>query len=363
MTTPRKPRTTSADRRKLRALDAKMPLTAEHETQRALWTLRLLLKGGTSPRSRSALDDIDTLTELGLLSDTIDALSPRMLRRWLEHRLEQLEKRELTPDAILQNAAWIAEWLALTDVQRKVLAFAATAGVSEAVSVCLQPFARLPSSRAIQLVASVLGETNDDVRAALAPNSPLMRSGLLQFRPGRDADTSQWIGLEHPFERLLPSHYERPEDLFAAICPRAPEATLDLGAFAHLSSELDLIVSLASGAHRERAAGINILLHGPSGAGKSQLVRSIAKALAVPLYHVPDTTPDGHVLTGPQRMAAVGAMQCLLRSAPSAALVLFDEIEDAFPWSLECGWLRKGSGSDKARTNRLLEENAVPCLW
>jgi transitional endoplasmic reticulum ATPase len=25
--------------------------------------------------------------------------------------------------------------------------------------------------------------------------------------------------------------------------------------------------------------------------------------------------------------------------------------------------LRKGSGNDKARTNRLLEENAVPCVW
>jgi AAA+ superfamily predicted ATPase len=77
---------------------------------------------------------------------------------------------------------------------------------------------------------------------------------------------------------------------------------------------------------------------------------------------VPDTTPDGHVLEGPKRMGALGAMQCLLQSS-GPALVLFDEIEDAFPWSLECGWLRQGSGSDKARTNRLLEENAVPCLW
>lgn len=362
MTTPRKPRTMSADRRKLRTLDAKMPLTPEHETQRALWTLRLLLKGGLSARSRLALDDLDTLTELGFNSATIDALSPRLLRRWLEHRLEQLEKRAPAPDATLQNAAWIAEWLALGEVQRNVLAFAATADGSEAVSVCLQPFARYSSSRAIQLVASVLGESNEDVRAALAPNSPLMRSGLLQFRPGRDAHTNCWIGLEHPFERLLPAHYERPEDLFAAICPRASDALLALDAFAHLSGELALLLSLLGGALRERASGINVLLHGAPGAGKSQLVRSIAKALAAPLYHVPDTTPDGHVHSGPQRLAAVGAMQCLLRSAPSA-LLLFDEIEDAFPWSRECGWLRQGSGSDKARTNRLLEENPVPCLW
>jgi hypothetical protein len=46
MTTPRKPRTYATDRRKLKALDVKMPLGPEHETQRALWTLRLLLKAG-----------------------------------------------------------------------------------------------------------------------------------------------------------------------------------------------------------------------------------------------------------------------------------------------------------------------------
>ncbi|HTV19870.1 MAG TPA: ATP-binding protein, partial [Polyangiaceae bacterium] len=245
---------------------------------------------------------------------------------------------------------------------RKVLAFAATADVSEAVSVCLQPFARLPGNRAIQLIAGVLGESSDDIRASLAPHSTLMRSGLLQFRPGRDAHTSQWIGLEHPFDRLLPNHYERAGDLFAALCPLAPAANHDLAAFSHLESELTLLVSLLRGAQRERASGINVLLHGAPGCGKSQLVRSLAQALAVPLYQVPDTTPDGSVLNGSKRMAAVGAMQCLLRSAP-AALILFDEIEDAFPWTFEGGWLRHGSGSDKARTNRLLEENGVPCLW
>jgi AAA+ superfamily predicted ATPase len=362
MTTPRKPRTYATDRRKLKALDVRMPLGAEHETQRALWTLRLLLKAGVSARSRSALDDPDTLTELGLDSAELDTLSPRLLRRWLEHRLQQLEQRELAPDATMQNAAWLAEWLGLSEVQRKLLAFASTAEASEAVSVCLQPFARLPSSRAIQLLASVLGESADEVRASLAPQSALMVAGLLLFRPGRDAHTSQWIGLDRPFDRAVTSHYERAEDLFAAVCPVASEATLELSAFDHLSADLAVLMSLLRGAHRERSAGINVLLYGPPGSGKSQLVRSIARALGVPLYHVPDTTPDGDVLKGAKRMAALGAMQCLLQSA-KPALVLFDEIEDSFPWSFEGGWLRQRSGIDKARTNRLLEENAVPCLW
>lgn len=362
MVTSRKPRKIPAEQSKLKALDAQMPLDAEHETQRAAWALRLLLKAGASARSRSALDDVDTLTELGFISAKIDALSPRLLRRWLEHRLEQLERRDLARDSTAQNAAWLAEWLGLSDVERALLAFAATAEASEAVSMCLQPFARLPNSRAIPLLASLLGETSDDVRASLAPRSPLMRAGLIQFRPGRDAHHSRWIGLEHPFDRLFTAHYDRPDDLFAAICPLAAEAVFDVAAFAHLSVDLAVLLPLLRGAQRDGAAGINVLLHGPPGTGKSQLVRSIARELAVPLYHVPDTTPDGDVLKGPQRLAALGAMSCLLHRA-SPALVLFDEIEDAFPWSLECGWLRQASGSDKARTNRLLEENAVPCLW
>jgi len=360
MVTPRKKKT-SADRQ-LKALDARMPLHLEHETQRALWALRLLLKAGTNPRSRSALVDVDTSTELGLTPAKVDALSPRLLRRWLEHRLQQLEQRALAQDSIVQNAAWLAERLGLSDVQLELLAFATTAEASEAVSVCLHPFARLTSSRAIQLLASVLGESADDVRASLAPQSAMMRSGLLQFRPGRDAHHTQWIGLEPPFDAVLTSHYERPEDLFAAICPTASAAALELDAFAHLSSELALLLSLLRGAQRERAAGVNVLLHGPPGSGKSQLVRSLSPALGVPLFQVPDTAPDGELLKGPKRMAALGAMFCLLQGG-SPALVLFDEIEDAFPWSCERGWLRQGSGSDKARTNRLLEENAVPCLW
>jgi AAA+ superfamily predicted ATPase len=361
MATPRKKQPARSDR-PLKALDAEMPLASEHETQRALWSLRLLLKAGTSPRFRSALADPDTATELGFVSGKLDSLSPRALRRWLEHRLAQLEQRELAPDATVQNATWLAQWLGLSELERKLLAFATTAEASEAVSVCLHPFARLASIRAIQLLASVLAEPADAVRAALSPTSALMRSGVLQFRPGRDAHHNLWIGLEHPFDIVLASHYERPEELFAVICPLASDASLELDAFVHLSTDLALLLALLRGAQRERAAGVNVLLHGPPGSGKSQLVRSLARALGAPLFQVPDTAPDGELLKGSKRLAALGAMQCLLQSTNSA-LVLFDEIEDAFPWSCERGWLRQGSGNDKARTNRLLEENAVPCVW
>lgn len=105
-----------------------------------------------------------------------------------------------------------------------------------------------------------------------------------------------------------------------------------------------------------------MLLHGAPGSGKSQLVRSLAQALGCALHQVPDTRPTGEVLKGPERLASLVTMQYMLQGS-SAHLVLFDEVEDAFPWVVDGGWMRPDSGKDKGRTNRLLEENPVPCLW
>lgn len=341
---------------------AERALGAEHETQRALWMLRLLSKVSSQARACSILSHADTLEELGLASEDVDQLSPGVLRSWLERRVQQLEARELAPDSISQNTRWMADWLGLSEAQRKLLAFAATAESSEALATCLGPFARLSSGRVIALLGSVLGEPTRDIRAGLSPRAPLVSSGMLQFRPGRDAHHGCCIGLESPFDELLVAHYEQPEELFAAVCPRASAPELGLDAFAHLSRDLDLLLSLLRAASLERLPGINVLVHGPPGSGKSQLVRSVAGALHLSLHQVPDAHRDGEVLKGPRRLAALSTLQSLLRGG-NPGLVLFDEIEDAFPWAVESGWLRQGSGTDKARTNRLLEENPVPCLW
>ncbi|MEO8179803.1 MAG: ATP-binding protein [Deltaproteobacteria bacterium] len=342
------------------APDARTPLGPEYETQRALWMLRLLLKASSRDRPPSSLDD--ALEELGLGSEKADRLSPARVRRWLEDRLQQLEQRELAEDSIGQNTRWLAQWLGLSEGQRKVLAFAATAESSQALQYSLKPFQRLSSGLAIQLLGDVLGEPIELVRAGLSPQSQLVRSGMLQFQPGQDSHRECWIGLQSPFDTVFAAHYERPEELFAAVCPRASEPELGLDAFAHLSRDLDLLSSLLRGASLERVPGINVLVHGPPGSGKSQLVRSVARALSLPLYQVPDIDSNGDVLAGKKRLAVLSTMQYLLDGG-TPGLVLFDEIEDAFPWEIESGWLRQGSGSDKARTNRLLEENAVPCLW
>jgi transitional endoplasmic reticulum ATPase len=351
-----------ATRDALNRLDARMPLAPEQATARALWMLRLLLEAPRLSGRWSLLNDDDIVNELGLDAECLSALSPEVIRCWLAHRLAQLEQLDIVPESIGQNARWLASWLGLTEVQRELLALAATVPISEALSACMRPFARLPSARAIALLAKVLRVSADDVRASLSPQSPLVRAGLLEFKPERDGQHLGWLRLAHRFEDVLAAHYERGEELLSAICPSASEPQLGLGAFEHCSREVDLLCGLLRGACLERSRGVNVLLYGPPGSGKSQLVRALARALGLSLRQVPDVDASGNVLKGDQRLASLGTMQYLLEGGPPS-LVLFDEIEDAFPWTVEGGWLRQGSASDKARTNRLLEENAVPCVW
>jgi transitional endoplasmic reticulum ATPase len=342
-------------------LDALMPIEPEQASARAVWMLRLLRELRNATAARRPLRDDDILHELNLDSEALEDLPSQVVQRWLARRLTGLELCELAPDSVSQNTRWLANWLGLSEAQRLILALAATVTVSEALSSCMRPFARLPAPRAIALLAKVLAVSVDDVRDGLSPRSPLVSSGLLEFKPARDGQHHAWLTVQDPFDDVLAAHYDQPDDLFSAICPRAAEAELGLEAFAHLPRELELLSALLRGASRERTRGINVLLYGPPGSGKSQLVRTVAKELGLPLRQVPDTTSTGQALKGGTRLATLGTLQQLLQSGPG--LVVFDEIEDAFPWIVEGGWMRQGSGSDKARTNRLLEENPVPCVW
>lgn len=348
----------------LERLDEMLPLDPEQVTARTLWMVRLLLEAPRLTGRRSALNDDDVLAELALDGDAIAGFSPAAVRGWLAHRLEQLEQLELGPEAISQNSRWLASWLGLTEAQRELLALAATASISESLATCMLPFARLPSTRAIGLLARVVRVPVEEVREGLAAHSPLVCAGLLEFAPARDGHCTPLLQVNRRFTDVLAAHFEHPDDLFSAICPSASEPELGLDAFDYCAREVQLLTTMLRGACAERSRGVNVLLYGPPGCGKSQLVRAIAKAIGVSLRQVPDADadPDREALHGEQRLARLRTMQHLLKGgAPS--LVLFDEIEDAFPWSVERGWLRRDSASDKARTNRLLEENGTPCVW
>lgn len=338
-------------------LDALMPLLPEHYTERAVWTFRLLLK----QHKLDALSGHGLERALGLIDDLHERPAP-VVRAWIERRLACLSKDELAVDTVGQNAVWLAERLGLSAVERKVLAFAATVEVSEAIQHCIRPFGQCASARFVELLAAVLDEPPQDIRASVSHRSTLLKAGIVRFQPGNGSRHDHAIDLGSPFDQIMAIRHEQADDLVATVCPRASVAERGLNAFPHLSRDVRLLELLLRGAHLTGQRGINVLLYGPPGSGKSQLARSLAAALELPLHQVPDVDLDGDALKGTARLNLLAMMQTLLR-ASGPSLVLFDEIEDAFPWESTHGWLKQSSGRDKARTNRLLEENAVPCLW
>lgn len=360
MSTPTKARPQSKARL-LKKLDALMPLHPEYRTRRVAWALRLLLKQPTLRERRGVLHDNDVLQELGLAHD-LDSHPPAILRAWLERRLAQIQSGPLGDDSISQNARWFGEQLGLTPAELKLLDLAATLEASQALRGCMEPFKHHSSACLVQLLAELLDESASDIRGSLSHRSTLFRAKIIRFRPGNNFKYSHTIELESPFDEIMSMHYEQPHELFETISPRASAAERPLNAFSHLAREVDVLVALIRGAHQDGASGINVLFHGPPGSGKSQLARSIAQALDVPLHEVPATRVQGEELDGTARLNLLNAIQ-RLHAGAGPSLVLFDEIEDAFPWEISQGWLRRSSGKDKARTNRLLEDNAVPCIW
>ena len=58
------------------------------------------------------------------------------------------------------------------------------------------------------------------------------------------------------------------------------------GDYDHVRSDRDLMIKVLSGAVRERARGINILLYGPPGSGKTEMTKVVAAAAGLTLYAV-----------------------------------------------------------------------------
>lgn len=190
--------------------------------------------------------------------------------------------------------------------------------------------------------------------------SPVLRLDLVNFYVNRRGIIE--VDIRWPLERLLDRAPgcgpEMVDTLVGAIQP----ATLGLDDFGHVADS-EFLVRLLRGAVRERAAGINILIHGPPGTGKTEFARTLATAAGVILRGVAEADEDGNEPTRGDRISAFRLAQRLLGPAGDAAL-LFDEMEDLIGHAERSSgdWFSRREGS-KLFVNRMLEANAVPVIW
>ncbi len=189
--------------------------------------------------------------------------------------------------------------------------------------------------------------------------SEVLKLGLVAF--GQRLRHDNAVEIRWPLARVLDRNL--PVGDFAdALAGKRQLPSLGMSDFAHVH-DADFLVRLLQGAARERAHGVNILIHGPPGSGKTELARTLASAAGCPLHGVAEADEDGDEPSRNDRVLALQLAQRVLGDRSSAVL-LFDEMEDLIGNAQRSrgDWFSEREGS-KVFVNRLLETNATPVIW
>lgn len=258
---------------------------------------------------------------------------------------------------VFRNVATLGDRLGLAPAERALITLAVIGQATRILRDVLERLAEMVRDRpsAARTLATLLDQPIAAICAALAPESTLMRTGLLRLNLHEDDEP-----LLRPRSGLTPvmfDEFNADQALFAQFARPARAPNLNDEDFGHLEQDIDILVALLAAASRKGEVGINIMLYGPPGTGKTELARVLATQAGLALHEVRHTENDGEGMTR-ARYSQVVVAQRLLRTVAGVAL-MFDETEDLLP--------RRGANASdalgKAAFNELLETNPVPMIW
>ena len=271
-------------------------------------------------------------------------------------------ERRAKSDVVYSNIAHLQTLVGLSPLDCDLLAIAVAAQGRNGVHACLGWLfgdgAACSHVEVYALLAAMAASTSDDVELALLDSGVLAATHLLRVEFSSGVD--RCLSLQDECERALQRPGLDQEGLLAQFLVAAPPPELQPDDYGHMHMDIANLTKLLSYALQHATPGVNILIHGPAGTGKTQLSRVLARELAVPMYETPHSEDVPQDRDG--RLRGLLLSQALLRRRPGA-LVVFDEVEDAFPHDVVFGLPFVHNQRRRAWHHQLLEGNPAPVLW
>ena len=222
---------------------------------------------------------------------------------------------------------------------------------------------------ASRALAALIGISRQEARRRLKADSTLISSGVLYLPDGSGAGMSlaghsEFLQLAQPLRKVMHQPYGSREDWVAAIVGQPLATPLTWEDFEHLGTMRELAAQLLAGAGRQKAKGVNLLLHGPVGTGKTEFCKALATRAGMNLWSVGEADEEGGEPGRGERLASLRLAQRFLAQRADA-VILFDEAEDVLEEAGSCYpfLVRRERIGSKAHLNRMLEQNPVPVLW
>lgn len=279
-----------------------------------------------------------------------------------EYIKSNVAKRARREGVLFSNIEYLSEILKLNDVEREIFTFLAIASRNLFLRKALKEISLESKELIVQLLSCALKLEEVDVRAASTSQSMLVEAGFYFRREGwRSNEVEIWLTLEDAITSVIYAEYKDINSFASSFFRLTDTGALSDADYPHLKIELRVISGYLKNAIAEKMKGVNILIYGLPGTGKTELAKLLATTVGIPMYEV--SSENEEYYSSSARISSYKMCQSFLSKSHNG-IVMFDEMEDIFPSeNTMFGSKRQKFSSSKAKTNLMLENNAVPTVW